>query len=491
RLSTIWRYDVATGARQQLTSDAFNASTPAFDAGGEHFFFTSYRNFSNVTSDWIQNRIINRELATVMDVPLRGTAFDVASFERRATRRIGGADAAATQAPAPAMPPMKVRVDLRAEWRELFVDAWRQYRDFFFAPKAPLADWPGVKVRYGAMIERCRTREEVNLVLAELIGESSVGHAYITNGGDVTPAPPPDAATLGADLAVENGAFRITRIIEAAPWEDAFRSPLRDAREGESIVAINDKPVDVSRDPRAALAGLAGKEVKVTLAAPRQSTSSGDGQRVITVTPLASEVELRRRAWIERNRRRVDEASGGRIGYIHIPDFTTNGFGDLARQYYGQIAKEALILDARWSIGGSTGATLAELFARRPLNYAASRYSENAWPAPRYGAHFGRKALLVNHITVSAGENFSSYFRKLALGPIVGSRTWGGLTGLNITPSLIDGGAVNIPNAPFFDESGWLIEGHGLDPDVVVEGDPDAQLDAAVKALDYSSRPHD
>src|SRR6185436_8741208 len=228
------------------------------------------------------------------------------------------------------------------------------------------------------------------------------------------------------------------------------------------------------------LLGLAGKEVQITVG---PSPSIDAQSRTLAVTPPANESELRRRAWIESNRRRVDAASGGRIGYVHIPAFTIAGFSDLVRQFYGQIAKEALIVDARWSQGGFTGAMVAELLARKPLNYAAQRYGE-AWPAPPFGAHFGRKALLVNHITVSAGENFSFYFRKLALGPIVGGRTWGGLTGLNSVPALIDGGAVNVPSAPFFDAGGWLIEGKGLEPDVVVDRDPaepgDPQLEAAI-----------
>jgi tricorn protease len=190
---------------------------------------------------------------------------------------------------------------------------------------------------------------------------------------------------------------------------------------------------------------------------------------------------------VEANRRLVDQASGGRIGYVHIPAFNQSGFSELARQYYGQIAKEALLIDARWSQGGSTGAIVAELLARRPLNHYATRHSNEPASAPTYGAHFGPKALLVNHITISAGENFAFYFRKLALGPLVGSRTWGGFTGLNPVPALIDGGSVNVPNAPFFDETGWMPEGHGLEPDIAVIRDPaatsDAQLEAAVHAL--------
>lgn len=526
RLSAIWRYDVATGARTPLTSEFFNASTPLFDAVGEHLFFISYRNFGNLVSDWIQGRLTHRALTTLMAVPLRGTTLEAPSIEQAAKRLPITAGSIATLSVTPEGNPtyglvdlagkrsvrtfdlrtrsesvvaggtteipqpkvdttaMRTRVDLRAEWRQLFDDAWRQYRDFFFAPKVPLADWALVKRRYAPLLERCRSREEVNLVLAEMIGESSVAHAYLGNRGDVAPPRPRDAASLGADFVLDRGAFRIAHIVRTAPWDDELRSPLRDAVEDEYLLAIDGKPLDPAHDPRASLVGLAGKEVRLTIG-PNPTLDAA--ARVMTVTPLATDNELRQRAWVEANRRRVDEASGGRIGYVHIPAFNQSGFSELARQYYGQVAKEGLIVDARWSQGGSTGAIVAELLARRPLNYYASRYSDEPATSPTYGAHFGPKALLVNHITISAGENFAFYFRKLNLGPLVGSRTWGGFTGLNPVPKLIDGGSINVPNAPFFDETGWMAEGHGLEPDLPVTRDPaagsDAQLEAAVQAL--------
>jgi tricorn protease len=552
RLTAIWRYDTQTGRRQQLTADAFNASTPVFDPSGERLFFLSYRSFGNPVADWMQQRIVHRATSVLMSVPLRGVTFETAAFERSASRvgtsagaitalgttgdgdpvygltDLGGASSvrvydlrtkqervllpgsgdfalsadgrrliverdgktlvrglADSAEAAIRTEGMTAAIDLAAEWRQIFDDTWRLYRDFFHAPKAPLQDWARVKTRYSPMLARCVTREEVNRVLGELIGESSVGHAYVGNPGDVAPAGAgPGAALLGADLALENGGIRIARLPEAAPWDDTVRSPLGEAHAGEYLLAVDGVPLDPTKDPRQALLGRAGKEVKLTVSG---QPTPGAGAREIVVTPLANERELRRRAWIEANRRQVAEASGGRIGYVHIVDFTTSGMNDFVRQYYGQIDKDALVIDARWSQGGWTGAHLAELLARSPLNYAAGRYTGEAWPAPRWGAHFGAKVLLVNHITVSAGENFAFYFRKLGLGPIVGARTWGGLTGLNPVPALLDGGTVNVPNAPFYDESGWLIEGRGLEPDRLVEWDPaekeDPQLEAAIREM--------
>jgi tricorn protease len=509
RLGTLWRYDVATGQRQQLTSERFNASTPAFAPDGEHLFFISYRNFASPLTDWISQRFVHRAMPVIMAVPLRGTSFD--DVERRAFRltmtpgaitsltttdtgdpRYGLTDLAGAQSvrvfrmrekkeevvadEATPPPPMKVTVDLRAEWRQILDDVVRNYRDFFHAPKVPLPDWTALHRKYLPLIERCDTREEVNVILGELAGEVSVGHAYVANGGDVTVPPPSQIGMPGADFALENGAFRITRIYEGAPWDDTVRSPLVGVREGEYLLAVDGEPLDTNRDPRAAF--VADKTATITVG---PNPKMDERARQVTVTPLADENPLRYRAWVERNRRYIDERSQGRIGYIHFPDFATNGVNEFARQYYGQTSKEALILDARWSQGGSFGSHFAELLDRRHFNSAAIRESEHAWPVPRWGAHFGRKALIVSHMTVSAGENFALYFRKLALGPIIGTRTWGGLTGLNPVPSLIDGGYVNVPNAPFFDETGWLIEGHGLEPDVVAEGD--AALDAAIAAV--------
>lgn len=547
RFTSIWRHDVTTGECRQLTSPVFSSSTPVFAPGGERLFFVSYRDLSHPVWDWLQQRIAHRGTAVVMAVPLAGAAFDAESIERRAMRlgttpgtitalgathdgravyglldfagaasvrsydpvageevvlvegtsdfalsadgrhllveregqrvvlEIGGAG----ERPA-SEDGMTVRVDLRAEWRQIFDDTWRYFRDFFYAPKAPAPDWQEVRRRYAPMLAAAFSRVDVNYVLSEMIGESSVGHAYLGAPGDV-PAPPAGTVAMpGADFELVDGRYRIAAVPEGAPWDDTARSPLREARAGEYLLAVDGVAVDATKDPRAAFLGLVGKEATVTVAAD----PAGRAARDLRVTPIGRENDLRRRAWIERNRQGVASASGGRIGYVHIPNFSRDGFGDLARQLYGQDDRDALVIDARWSLGGSIGLQIAELLDRRPLTFPTSRSVDGAWPD---GSHYGPKALLVNHITVSNGENFATYFRKLGLGPVVGSRTWGGLTGLNPVPPLIDGGGVNVPNVPFFDETGYLVEGHGVEPDVEVERDPasaeDAQLLAAVRLL--------
>jgi len=541
RLGRIWRYDLATGARRPLTSDRYGAAAPVFSR--DHLFFISFRNFSNSVNDWLTQRIAYRAHATLMAVPLAdaGDDFERVAFRLKTTAgNITALEASANGNPVYGLTDlagassvrsydlatqkervitgdaefalssdgmhllvmrdghaflrtlddeketavdaaMPMRIDLRDEWRELFDDAWRRYRDFFYAPK-PLADWNGVRARYRPLIEACVTRDEVNLVLASMIGESGVGHAYLGSPGDIALPPAGSTGMLGADFAIDAGAFRITRIYEGAATDDLARSPLRGVAAGEYLLAVDGKPLSPSIDPRSAFAGRAGQQVTLTVG-PHPAIDAAS--RTITVTPLGSENELRYRAWVEENRQYVERVSGGRVGYLHVPDFGVNGFGELVRQFAGEIAKEALIIDARWSQGGWVGAMAAELLDRPLLNSAANNPHATPWPALRFGAHFGRKALLVNHITVSAGENFSWYFRMLHLGPIIGTRTWGGFTGLNGTPALIDGGSVNVPDAPFFDAEGHTYEGVGIEPDVVVPRDPastvDAQLEAAVR----------
>ena len=540
RFGAIWRYDLATGAKRRLTAEQFNSGTPVFIR--DALFFISNRDFTSAQYDYFGQRVAYRPTAALMTVSVAASDFERAAVRvpvgRLTINTLAAADDGdpiysvtdpngstnirrfrmgskkeeivgtgnefdvspdgrfiligdavkelGTSSETKLAASMNTSVDLRAEWHELFDDAWRLYRDFHYAPQHPHVDWNVVRRRYAAMLAACTSRDDVNFVLSEMIGESSTGHSYVGAQGEVATPPPAESfGYLGADFALDHDAIRIARIYEGASWDETARSPLRGAgvQEGEYLLAINGTPVNVNQDPRAAFIGLAGKPVTLTIGA------NAGQSRQVTVTPLDSERNIRYRAWVDANRRHVAESSGGRIGYIHIPDFSTNGLNEFVRQFYGLVDKEALIIDPRWSQGGWTGAVVAELLARMPLNYNALRDSDNVWPAPRQGAHFGAKCLLVNHMVVSAGENFSYYFRKLHLGPVIGTRTWGGLTGLNGTPPLIDGGSINVPDAPFFDRGKWLIENHGLDPDVVVDDDPsrptgrDAQLEAAIVAM--------
>lgn len=384
---------------------------------------------------------------------------------------------------------MSMRIDQRAEWRQIFDDTWRLFRDFFYAPNMHGVNWSLMRERYRRLLDRAVTRGDVNYVISEMIAELNTGHAWISNPGDVERQSESQSAMLGADFRVENGAYRINRLYESAPWDAAAQNPLVQAgvKEGDYLLAVNGTPLDMGKDPWAALQLTANTPVKLTISGKPAMDASA---REIVVKPLANDSDLRHRAWVERNRALVERLTNGQVGYLHIPDFTFNGLSEFVRQFQGQIDKKALIIDPRWSQGGSVGDILVRMLDQPPLNYYGGRYNARDWPVPAR-AHQGPKCVLINHLVVSAGENFSYYFRKLGLGKLVGTRTWGGLVGLNGNPALIDGGYVNIPNAPFFSGEGeWLIENRGLEPDVEVLDDPslmaddnDPQLEAAIRLM--------
>ncbi len=381
---------------------------------------------------------------------------------------------------------MRMLVEPRAEWRQLFVDAWRIQRDFFYDPGMHGVDWQAVREQYAALLDDCASREDVSYVIGEMIGELNVGHAYYW-GGDGESQPSLSVGLLGADIVLDSGAFQISRIIEGAPWDADARGPLSqpgvNAQVGDYLLAVNGEPLDPALDPWSALQGLAGRTTSLTLSSkPRLD----DEARELLVVPLASERELRYRAWVEANRALVDERTDGRVGYIHVPDTGVNGQNNLVRQFFGQSHKQALIIDERWNGGGQIPTRFIELLNRPTTNYWARRDGQD-WPWP-YDAHQGPKCMLINGPSGSGGDMFPWLFRRAGLGPLIGTRTWGGLVGISGNPGLIDGGYTAVPTFAFYETDGtWGIEGHGVDPDVEVVDDPalmasgqDPQLEAGI-----------
>ncbi len=381
---------------------------------------------------------------------------------------------------------MMTLVDPRAEWRQLFTDAWRFERDFFYDPNMHGVDWAAMRVQYGKLVDAAVTRWDVNFVIGELISELSSSHTY-RGGGDVERPPQRGVGLLGADFSLENGAYRITRIINGAPWDNEVRSPLVEpglrVRQGDYLLAVNGVPLDTAQDPWAAFDGLADKTV--TLTVNSQPTLTGAHQ--VVVHTLAADDRLRTLGWIEANRRYVDSVSGGRVGYIYVPSTGTDGQTELERQFAAQYPKDGLIVDERWNSGGQIPDRFIELLHRPPLAWWAVRDSKD-WQWPPF-AHFGPEVMLINGWSGSGGDAFPFYFREAKLGPLVGQRTWGGLIGISGAPDLIDGGSVTVPTFRMYDPSGkWFAEGHGVDPDIEVPEDPsklargdDTQLDAAVQ----------
>jgi tricorn protease len=377
-------------------------------------------------------------------------------------------------------------IDPVAEWKQIFTDAWRIERDLFYDPGLHGVDWNNMRARYSRLLDDAVTRWDVNYVIGELIGELNASHTY-RSGGDMEASPTRGVGYLGCDFAMENGAFRIKKVIEAAPWDAESRSPLRqpgvtNVHEGDYLLAVNGEPLDTSLEPYAAFQGLPDKPVMLTV----NDKPTMDGAREQLVQTLSSESRLRHLAWINANRERVDKATDGKVGYVYVPDTGRGGQNELVRQFRAQFTKPGLIIDERFNSGGQIPDRFVEMLGRKTVNYWGVRDGKD-WPWPPT-AHDGAMAMLVNGWSGSGGDCFPYYFKKAGLGPLIGQRTWGGLIGITGAPPLVDGGSVTAPTFGIYDTKGqWIIEGYGVDPDIEVVDDPglmakggDPQLERAI-----------
>jgi tricorn protease len=381
---------------------------------------------------------------------------------------------------------VEVPVDPRAEWRQMFMDTYRFERDFFYDPNMHGVDWAGLRDRYLKLLGDAVTRWDVDWVIGEFLGELNSSHTY-HGGGDVEQALHRSVGMLGVDWELANGAYRIKRIIRGGPWDSGVASPLDEpgvnVKEGEYVLAVNGVPLDPKADPWASFADLGKKTVVLTV----NSTPSMTKSRQVVVTCLDDETELRFRNWIEDRRQIVDRATGGKVGYIYVQSTGTDAQNELMRQFMAQWKKDALIIDERWNSGGQIPDRFIELLNRPILAYWAVRDGQSQqWPPV---AHRGTQVMLINGWSGSGGDAFPFYFREAGLGPLIGTRTWGGLIGISGAPDLADGGGVTVPTFRMFDPKGqWFAEGHGVEPDIQVDEDPqqiakgnDTQLARAIK----------
>ena len=364
---------------------------------------------------------------------------------------------------------MEMTVDPRAEWRQILTDVGRIFRDFFYDPTFHGVDWNAIRARYAGLLDGAVTRRDLDFVIGEMIGELRSGHTY-RSGGAVETGEQKSVGLLGVDWMLENGAYRIQRIVDGAGWDSEVRSPL--AREGlvkagDYVLAVNGAPLDPSKDPWAGFQGLAGKTVELTV----NDRPTTDGARKVLVEPLADEVRLRHLEWVESNRKHVEEATNGRVGYIYVPSTGLDGQTELIRQYRAQFEKDALIIDERWNTGGQIPDRFIELLNRPALAFWAVRHGKDwRWPP---GGSFGPKVMLINGWSGSGGDAFPFYFKEARLGPLIGQRTWGALIGLSNNPTLMDGGEITVPTFRMYSVRGeWFPEGHGVDPDIEVIDDP-------------------
>ena len=380
---------------------------------------------------------------------------------------------------------MEVRVDPRAEWKQEYNEVWRIERDFFYDPKLHGLNLPATKKQYEPYLENVGSRIDFSYLLAEMLGEISVGHMYIR-----TPPEPPSeqgkVGLLGADFTIENGRYRFAKIYQGENWNPQLRAPLTqpgvNVQEGDYLLAVNGREVRGSDEVFELFEGTADKSTVLRVG----PAADGKGARSVTVVPIESEGALRNRAWIEGNLHKVDKLSGGRLAYVYLPDTGFGGYTSFNRYFFAQIGREGAVIDERFNGGGAAADYVID-YLRRPLqNYWLTREGQD-FTTP-VGAIFGPKAMIINMYAGSGGDALPWYFRDAKLGPLVGTRTWGGLVGIYDYPNLMDGGSVTAPRVAFYNRTGdWDVENHGVAPDYEVDLTPkewasgrDPQLEKAV-----------
>ena len=378
-----------------------------------------------------------------------------------------------------------------AEWNDIFNEVWRRYRDFFYAPNMHGYDWEALRQRYSQLLPYVAHRTDLNYVISEMISELTVQHAYI-DGGDVQLSPRPHAGLPGARFEVDasSGRYRIATIFRGQNEEEVYRAPLTeigvDAKVGDYVLAINGEDVTAKDDIYKFLRHAGDAPVILML----NNAPSPTGARKVTYKPVLSETNLLYLDWVEQNRRRVDELSHGRIGYMHLPDMGEAGIREFIKWYYPQLRKEALLVDDRANGGGNISRMVIQRLTRKLLGVDFPRTIATAEPYPD-SVFIGPKVALLDENSGSDGDIFPWMFRTAGLGLLIGERSWGGVVGINDHGQLIDGGTVNVPEFAYATAEGkWAIEGHGVDPDIAVENDPksvmeghDPQLERGVAEL--------
>jgi len=386
---------------------------------------------------------------------------------------------------------MEVNLDRKAEWQQIYNESWRQMRDFFYAPNMHGVDWRAVRDKYAPLLPYVEHRADLSYLIGEMIGELGAGHTYV-GGGDLPKPRRIKLGLLGARLSKDprSGYFRIDRILKGENWQAKTRSPLTeigvDAREGDYILAINGQSTAEMPNLYAALAGKAGRQVQLTL----NSTPNTAGSREVTVVPIDNEAELYYYSWVQANIARVNEATGGQVGYIHIPDMGVNGLNEFVKYYYPQLQKKALIIDDRGNGGGNVSPMIIERLRREIAMFTFARNTVAS--VDPGGMQWGPKICLIDEFSASDGDLFPYRFRQMKLGKLVGKRTWGGVVGIRGSLPFLDGGSLNKPEFSRFGLDGreWIIEGTGVEPDVWVDNDPalefngtDQQLDKAIELI--------
>lgn len=380
---------------------------------------------------------------------------------------------------------LRALIDPRAEWQLIFDEVWRMEKSYFYDPAMHGLDWQSVRDRYRPLVTHVGRREDLNALMVEMIGEMQVGHNR-TRGGDVHREKSVNAGLLGADLLMENGRYKISHIYTGEAWNPFLAGPLAapgvDVAEGDFILSVNGKPLTANDNIHGFLQGTAGNQVSLTVS----DRADGRSPRTVTIVPTESERTLRLWDWVEGNRKAVDAATNGRVGYIYLPNTAGAGYTFFNRMFFSQVDKDALIIDERANGGGQAANYITDILSRKYLSGWRDR-DALVFNTPG-GAHYGPKIMLIDQDAGSGGDYLPYAFREEGIGKLMGTRTWGGLIGISINPRLVDGGNLSVPYFRFFDTSGnWSIENEGTVPDVTVSLDPaaanvgrDTQLESAI-----------
>ncbi len=385
---------------------------------------------------------------------------------------------------------MKIPIDYKQEWTQIFDEAWRAYRDGFYVENMHGVDWKAMKAKYGALLPYVKTRLDLNYLIGEMIGELDCGHAYVNPGERESPKRI-QTGLLGAEISRDkSGFFRLEKILPGASWSKDLRSPLTeagvDAKVGEYIVSIDGVPTNTAKDMYALLVGKAGVSTELRL----NSKPQLEGARKVVISPLADEYPLYHYEWVQNNIKKVDKASNGKIGYIYIPDMGVEGLNEFARYFYPQLDKEGLIIDDRANGGGNVSPMILERLAREPYRLTMRRGSQMIGTVPD-AVQVGPKVCLINKYSASDGDLFPWGFRALGLGKLIGTRTWGGIVGISGPLPYMDGTDIRVPFFTSYDTNGqWIIENYGVAPDIEIDNDPlkewngeDQQLNRAIEEV--------
>jgi tricorn protease len=363
------------------------------------------------------------------------------------------------------------------EWNQIFNEVWRRYRDWFYVPNMHGFDWVALREQYKPLLQYVAHRSDLNYVISEMVSELTIQHAYV-EGGDFQIPPRPRVGLAGARFELDHaaGRYRITKIFAGENEEDIYRSPLREigvnANVGDYVLAVDGEELKGNDDIYRLLRNKADNPVQLTI----NNKPTLDGSRTISYRPITDEGNLIYLDWVNNNRRRVDEATGGRVGYIHIPDMGAAGIREFIKWYYPQIRKEGLVVDVRANGGGNVSRMLIERLRRKLLALNYDRTTEEASTYPD-GVFIGPMVALLDGNSASDGDIFPAMFREAGLGPLIGKRSWGGVVGIGSRGPLIDGGQIFVPGSAFASKNGeWIIEGHGVDPDIEVDNDPKSEI---------------